>query len=244
MHDPSLSFAEVWHQIEKESSALLRGTTTSRNTRSSAAKNTDAHSSKTDPDKTGAKTVTSAEDAENEAMISQILAQQSGNLLQWPKVLFLLLFLVKHSVKSECFQERMLIFRLQNVCLTVEQGEWPSASRAALNSADLDQRSTPDDTPRDTPSIFEDSRDSPFAATPVASQPVSAARRGRKAKLRPTAAASSLATTSSSAAVTSPAANPLQDLMEAEKERMRALMHQSFLHQLEQIPFAAMAASG
>ena len=35
--------------------------------------------------------------------------------------------------------------------------------------------------------------------------------------------------------------NPLQDLMEAERERMRALMHQTFLQQLEHLPFAAAA---
>jgi hypothetical protein len=36
--------------------------------------------------------------------------------------------------------------------------------------------------------------------------------------------------------------NPLQDMMEAEKERMRAMMHQSFLQQLEQLPMSAALA--
>ena len=63
----------------------------------------------------------------------------------------------------------MIIFRVQNICFTVEHGEWPSALgvRSALPT-DMDQRSsTPDDTPRDTPGLFggtEDSRDSPQMA--------------------------------------------------------------------------------
>ena len=136
--------------------------------------------------------------------ISAILAQSSGaTTMQWPK-------------------ERMIVFRIQNVCTTIETGEWPvggaagkgSGSLSAVNS-DLDNRSTTPESTRGTPAleVGELARDSPLYNFPKGRSSTGSTRRGRKPKTAAAAAA---------------AANPLQDLMESEREKMRVLMHQSF----------------
>lgn len=77
---------------------------------------------------------TSGAGGDAEATISQILAQQTGAFLQWPK-------------------ERAIIFRLQNICHLIEKGEWPTPrAYTLLDTAMGDQGSSTPDTPAaDTP---------------------------------------------------------------------------------------------